>query len=164
MLAPEIRKTLLSRRVNERMTQGARLLGRGEFSAVLARGRVSQVARMVIVALLVAGCGSASGPSAVGEPAALHIVNVDGPRVSILLGDTVVATVPCGTIAVLAPGSGLPGLPWNLTVRADDGQTLGSVSISGSLPQGVLIRGRDVLAGSWPMSYGPAPSPLDTPC
>ena len=52
MLAPEIRKTLLSRRINERMAQGARLLCRGEFSAVLARGRVANFPLFAGLALL----------------------------------------------------------------------------------------------------------------
>ncbi len=52
MLAPEIRKTLLSRRINERMAQGARLLWRGEFSAVLARGWVANFPLFAGLALL----------------------------------------------------------------------------------------------------------------
>jgi hypothetical protein len=40
MLAPEIRKALLSRGINAKLAHGARLLRQGEFSAVLVRGRV----------------------------------------------------------------------------------------------------------------------------
>ena len=52
MLMPEIRKALLLRRINERMAQGARLLWRGEFSAVLARGWVANFPLFAALALL----------------------------------------------------------------------------------------------------------------
>ena len=120
-------------------------------------------AAAILVVLSTLGCSSSSRPSPTGEPAALHVVNVDGPAVYLLFSGTVIATVPCGGSATLAPGGQLPGLPWDLTIRAADGEVLRSVSIT-TLPQGMLVRGRSVLTGSWPMSYGPAPSPLDAPC
>ena len=131
---------------------------------MLSRNWLSRIVGALMVAVLFAGCGPTSEASGPGEPAALHIVNVDGPGVSVILGGKVLAAVPCGGDASLMPGGQLPPLPWDLAVRADDGAILGSVSISGSLPLAILIRGRSVLTGSWPMSYGPAPSPLNAPC
>ncbi len=52
MLDSEIRKTLLSRHIDERVAQGARLVWRGEFSAVLARGRVANFPMFAGLALL----------------------------------------------------------------------------------------------------------------
>ena len=112
----------------------------------------------VTIALLVAGCGSSSGaPGSPSEPGALHIVNVDGPDVSLFIAGTFVAAVPCGQDATLAPGGSLPALPWEVVVGANGGGTLGRVTVS-SLPLGLLIRGSAVLSGPWPMSYGPAPA------
>jgi hypothetical protein len=139
------------------------------------RGALARAASIVTTVMLVVGCGSGAQPSgaadragtqpaAAGERASLHIVNVDGPDVAVMLGGETVATVPCGGSATLEPGGSLPGLPWDLSVRSADGASLRSMSITGPLPQGVLIRGRSVITGSWPMSYGPAPSPLDAPC
>ncbi len=128
------------------------------------RRALARAASILTTVMLLVGCGSGAQPSGTGEPAALHIVNVDGPGVVVMLGDETVATVPCGGSATLQPGGSIPGLPWDLSVRADDGETLRSVSIAGPLPQGMLIRGRSVMIGSWPTTYGPAPSPLDAPC
>ena len=113
----------------------------------------------VTIALLVAGCGLSSGaPGSSPEPGALHVVNVDGPDVSVLIAGKVVAAVPCGQDATLAPGGSLPGLPWEVVVdERGGGGMLGRVAVS-SLPLGLLIRGSAVLSGPWPMSYGPAPA------
>lgn len=127
------------------------------------RRRVFPRSAAIAAVLLLAACGRTTGPST-GDRAALHIVNVDGPRVVVLLADANVATVECGGEATLVPGDNVPQPPWSLAVRADDGAILRSVSIVGDLPQGMLIRGRAVLTGPWPMSYGPAPSPLDALC
>jgi len=126
--------------------------------------RLGRIGPTLLAALLLSGCVQLSESSAPGEPAVLHIVNVDGPDVSVLLGASVVALVACGGDATLVPGPPVGALPWDVVVRADDGAILGSVSILGPLPQGLLIRGRALISGSWPMSYGPAPSPLDAPC
>lgn len=126
-------------------------------------GRSGRLVALVLAGLALAAC-SVSQSGSTGELAALHVVNVDGPGVQLVLADKVVARVPCGGSATLVPGGQLPGLPWVLTVRADDGAVLRSVSIAGELPQGMVIRGRGVMTGTWPMSYGPAPSPLDAPC
>ena len=110
---------------------------------------------VVIIALVAAACGSPLIAPGQSETAALHIVNVDGPDVSILIAGKLVAGVPCGQEATLSPTAPLPRLPWVLVVRATDGGTLGHVAVS-NLPLGVLIRGNEVLSGPWPMSYGPA--------
>jgi hypothetical protein len=139
------------------------------------RGALARAASIVTTVILLIGCGSGAQPSGTVEPAgtksaaaveraSLHIVNVDGPDVVVILGGETVATVPCGGNATLEPGGSLPGLPWDLSVRTAGGASLRSVSIAGPLPQGMLIRGRAVMTGSWPMSYGPPPSPLDAPC
>lgn len=122
-------------------------------------GSRALVIRAVTIALLVAGCGSSSGPpGSSSEPAALHIVNVDGPDVvSVFIAGKFVAAVPCGHDATLAPGGSLPGLPWEVVVGQNGGGTLGHVTVS-SLPLGLLIRGTAVLSGPWPMSAGPAPA------
>lgn len=123
-----------------------------------------RIAQAIVLAAVIAACGPGAATPADGEPAALHIVNVDGPDVVVLLGEAQVATVACGSAATLEPGGALNQLPWNLTVRAVDGVALRTVTIDGPLPSGILIRGRTVLTGPWPMSYGPAPSPLGAPC
>ncbi|MEK6720256.1 MAG: hypothetical protein AABZ33_06235 [Chloroflexota bacterium] len=105
-----------------------------------------------------------TGPGASPEPVALYFVNVDGPDVSILIADRVVADVPCGASTTLAAGGDLPPLPWSVVVRASDGEVIGSPEIVGPLPRSLLIRGRHVLTGGWPIKIGGAPSPLDQPC
>ncbi len=97
-----------------------------------------------------------------GEPAALTVLNVDGPGVSLLVDDQVVVAVPCGASATVMPNEELPKLPWNLAVRADNGEVIGSLSLEG-LPEWVVVRGRSILVGRSP-SYGPAPSLLASPC
>jgi len=143
---------------------GPRSRDRAELARTVMMVRVRGIASGVLVALLVAGCALAGPSSPTGEPAALHIVNLDGPDVSVVLGGAVIATVPCGGSTALAPGTQLPGLPWDLTIRTAAGEVLGSVSIAGPLPQAILVRGHSVLTGPWPMTYGPAPSPLEAPC
>jgi hypothetical protein len=100
------------------------------------------------------GCLAALAQAAEGE---------DGPGRQVL-GGAVIATVPCGASTALVPGTQLPGLPWDLTIRTAGGELLRSVSFAGPLPQGILVRGHSVLTGAWPMTYGPAPSPLEAPC
>jgi hypothetical protein len=122
---------------------------------------VPRVLPLLAVALMLAGCTQTAATSPPAEPISLHVVNVDGPEVSVLVAGKVVAVVPCGNGKTLAPGGSLPGLPWSVVVRANDGETLASLSVS-SLPQVLLIRGRGVMIGPLPMSYGPAP--VGTPC
>jgi hypothetical protein len=128
----------------------------------LSRSRGVLAAIVLAIGLLIAGCASGSSPipSLSGEPAALHVANVDGPDVSLLIAGNVVAVVRCGSSASFEPGGSMPSLPWELTVRASDGEVLQSVSVS-ALPEVLLVRGRGVLTGPWPMSYGPPP---DTTC
>ena len=117
---------------------------------------------IVCMAAVLAGCGASpsASPSPSVEPLAVYIVNVDGPAVDLLLDEQVIASVECGATATLVPGAGgIPELPWELTVRSSDGAVLGTPSVDGPLPQGLLIRGTSVLGGPWPMSYGPAPGP-----
>jgi hypothetical protein len=139
------------------------------------RAALARAASILTTVVLLNGCASGAQPSGTGERlstqsaateelASLHIVNVDGPNVVVILGGATVASVPCGGNVTLEPGGLVPGLPWELSVRSEDGASLRSVSITGPLPQGMLIRGRSVMTGSWPMAYGPAPSPLDAPC
>lgn len=143
---------------------GPRSRGRAGPSCRVTMLRARGIASGVLAPLLVAGCALAGPSSPTGEPAALHIVNLDGPDVSVVLGGAVIATVPCGGSTALVPGTQLPGQPWDLTIRTAGGEVLGSVSIAGPLPQGILVRGHCVLTGPWPMTYGPAPSPLEAPC
>lgn len=122
---------------------------------------MSRHAIALSMALALAACGPTSqspSPSPSAESFGLHVVNVDGPGVIVLVAGEVEATVPCGGSATLAPDGSIPELPWAVEVRADDGQVLRAFDISGPAPQGVLVRGREVLIGSWPMSYGPAPT------
>ena len=114
---------------------------------------------VAILAAVLAGCAGARYASPSGEVPGLHVVNVDGPEVDLVLDDQVIATVACGAIATLVPGTGdLARLPWQLTVRSSNGTVLDSQSLADLLPQGLLIRGTSVLIGPWPMSYGPAPA------
>jgi hypothetical protein len=111
-------------------------------------------------------CG---GVQVVGDPAlepdpndAVHIVNVDGPIVEVLMDGGRVATVACGGSAALI-ATGVPrGLPWTLEFWTSDGEHLETLTVEGPLPWGVLIRGTAVLNGPWPMSYGPATE--EPPC
>lgn len=90
----------------------------------------------------------------------LHVANVDGPAVQVVIAGREVATLACGTSTVLQPGGELPALPWRVEVRAADGTLLdhGSVSFADGPPWGLLIRGHSVLTGPYPMAYGPASS------
>ena len=111
------------------------------------------------MAVLLMGCGASPSSSPTGEVRAVHIVNVDGPDVDLIVGDQVIATLACGGTASLVPGTGsLPELPWEITVKSSEGAILGTPSMADPLPQGVLIRGSSVLTGPWPMSYGPGPA------
>lgn len=97
-------------------------------------------------------------------PGVLHLVNVDGPDVSVLLDGQVVVELPCGASRELATGDGRSPLPWTLEVRATDGEVIGTPTIEGPLPRGLLIRGRNVLTAPWPMKDGPAPANPNAPC
>lgn len=120
---------------------------------------------LVIASLVTLTACGPTAPSPSPEAAFVQVVNVDGPNVDLLLDDDFVMSVLCDASVTLSPGDGkLPALPWRLTVRATDGEILGSVSVNGPLPRGVLIRGRSVLTGPWPMSAGPAPSRVGAPC
>lgn len=116
---------------------------------------------LALLAVMLVGCGLSPSASSGGEVPAVHIVNVDGPSVDLLLDDEVIATVACEATATVVPGAGsVPALPWELTVQSSDGTVLGSPSVADPLPKGVLIRGTGVLTGPWPMlSYGPASPP-----
>jgi hypothetical protein len=103
-------------------------------------------------------------PSAAEQPA-LHVIDVDGPGVTVMLGGQSLASVPCGGSAEVTPGGTVPPLPWELTILADDGGALQFPTREvDTLPWAILIRGRVALSGSWPMSYGPAPANLNDPC
>ena len=104
-----------------------------------------------------------TGSDPTDAPPILHLVNVDGPDVAISIGGRVVAELPCGASRELAVSDGSSPLPWALEVRATDGEVIGTPTI-GALPQGLLVRGRSVLTGPWPMDYGPAPTNPDAPC
>ncbi len=125
---------------------------------------------MLAATFLVAACASttpgvpASQPQPTEQPA-LHILDIDGPGVVVMLGEQTLASVPCGGDAVVAPGGSMPQLPWQLTVLADDGGALSLPPPVVVLPATLLIRDRVALVGSWPMgSYGPAPANLQHPC
>ena len=128
------------------------------------RTHLFRIVGTALMVLLIAACTTPSETTLTGDSGVVHVVNVDGPGVSVLLGAKVVATVPCGGAATITQGSELGALPLDLVVRAPDGAILGIASITGPLPRGILIRGRSVLTGPWPMSYGPAPSPFEAPC
>jgi hypothetical protein len=126
------------------------------------------IASGLAVAVLIGGCTLGTRtvePAIPPEPAVLHVVNVDGPEVEVLLGGLVVATIPCGGTMTLIPGVELPAWPWELLVRATDGgnldgQTERAISIAGpTVPRSLLVRGRSVLTGPWPISFGPRPGP-----
>jgi hypothetical protein len=117
-----------------------------------------------VVALIAGGCGAQVVSVSSSDEPALHIVNVDGPEVSVLLGAKLMASVPCGGEATISTASAGRDLPWDLVVVAEDGGIIGSASIPGPLPRAMLIRGRTVMTGTWPTTYGPAPSPFDAQC
>ena len=120
-------------------------------------------------ALLLAGCASGGGsggrgtsgaPSAVGTAFVLHVLNIDGPTVGLMVGEQVVATVPCGSGVDLHAGAGdVPALPWTLEVRTAAGALVGSASYpTGAAEQSLQIRGGKVTTGGI-MSGGPSAGP-----
>jgi hypothetical protein len=86
MIAPQIRMSLLSDRINERLAPVARLLSRDNFSAVAARGRVANLRLVAAFALV-------TGPIALFTVWAVRFVR--GRRVLVSVDDLdVAATEP----------------------------------------------------------------------
>jgi len=105
------------------------------------------------------------------EPFTLHAVNVDGPRVQLIVNGEIFASLGCGESTELVPesrpdaGGTIPGLPWTLEVRSNGGLLEnGAVRVDWRGPTGLLVRETTVLTGSYPMAVGPAPSqPCSSP-
>ena len=117
---------------------------------------------MVLLATVLVGCTVTTSASPSGEASTVHLVNVDGPKVDVILGEKVVSTIGCGAAVVLEPGRGnLPNLPWDLTVKSSTGTVLGAAHLANPGPDTVLVRGTTVLVGASPMSNGPAQA---SPC
>lgn len=141
------------------------------------RGPTSLVPVLVVLATIavVAGYGlirglnpsPTSGGGAQYTPAVfrLHVANLDGPTVRLVIAGRTVATVACGASTVLEPGAEVPALPWRVEVRTAGGTLLdnGSVSFVQGPSWGLLIRGTSVLTGPYPMAYGPASSGCPSP-
>jgi hypothetical protein len=89
----------------------------------------------------------------------VHVVNVDGPQINLVLNDQVISSIACrGGVTLVAGQGSLSKLPWDLTIKSSDGAVLGVAHLADPEPNAVLIRGTSVLTGPWPMSYGPAPA------
>jgi hypothetical protein len=114
----------------------------------------------VLVGLMLAACDPMMPSPSPTEAQILHVVNVDGPEVAVVVGGQTIAIVSCGGAQEVEPGQTAPALPWNLMVHSTDGQELGSPTRVTQLPRTLLIRGRNATLGPWPMiSYGPAAPP-----
>lgn len=102
---------------------------------------------LLLAVTLTAACsGLFPGPSPAVGTGALSIDSRGGPAVSVRIGNTEVARVPCDSGAVVRPGvGGVPMLPWDLRIRAvSDGRTVLETRVT-ELPQWVLLIGNEAL-------------------
>jgi hypothetical protein len=119
------------------------VLGRLRFSlAALERGTV------LLAVVLASAC---QAPVSSGSP--LHIVNVDGPAVTVSINGGQVTRVGCGSSATVTP-TGSP--PWVVVVIAESGSDLYRTTLVDAAEQGIVVRLDGVRSGAWPMPYGPA--------
>jgi hypothetical protein len=89
----------------------------------------------------------------------VYVDDVDGPPIDVLLGGSVVVSVPCGGGAMLVPGVGsVPPLPWALDVRRQGGPLLKHFEVIGGQFLMLLLRGDTIALGAF-ASDGPAPLP-----
>jgi hypothetical protein len=87
-----------------------------------------------------------SGPS-------LHLVNVDGPAVTVSVNGGQLTSVSCGSVATVTP-TGAP--PWIVVVTAENGSELYRTTLADATEEGIVVRLYGVRSGAWPMPYGPA--------
>lgn len=86
----------------------------------------------------------------------LHIRNMDGPTVKVLVAGVELATVRCGTGLALTPQT---SPPWDVViVDATTSEQLFRREFSDAPDQEVVIRSDGASAGPWPMPGGPAPA------
>jgi hypothetical protein len=118
----------------------------------------------VFSVVLLAACSASPSPSA--WPFAVHAFNVNVGTVVIVVNGQRVATLPCDSTTVIAPGGTVPELPWTLEVQTLSGQAFenGTYHLGGFSPVELVMRDGAVLMGPWPMILGfggqqPCPSP-----
>jgi hypothetical protein len=87
--------------------------------------------------------------------AQVHILNMDGPTVKVVIGGVAVATVRCGESTAVTPQS---PPPWEIVVTDLSGAELLRKTSSDAPEQGVIVRSDGARAGEWPLPGGPAPA------
>jgi hypothetical protein len=90
----------------------------------------------------------------------MNVEDVDGPPVELVIGQQVVARVPCSGYTQVVEGvGGVPRLPWSLDVRRQDGSLLQHFDVEqGPEWAMLLLRGDTVALGQF-AADGPAASP-----
>jgi len=129
------------------------------------KDRCAAAVVLVAAAVLLGGCGPTSAsilpPSSPGPafPPVLSIDSRGGPPVIVKAGAVELARVACSSGAVVTPGdTGVPPLPWNLSVVTQGDGTVLLTSTVTELPKWILIIGDHADIGSTPVA-GPSGPP-----
>ncbi len=109
----------------------------------------------LVVVVVLAACGGGTQSSAYPLPASpfagpqsLYVADVDGPPVDLLIGRTLVASVPCAGYLRLTEGIGpVPPLPWSLDVRRQGGDVLQHFDVTTGDGFTLLIRSDAITLG-----------------
>ena len=111
---------------------------------------------LLLAATAAAGCGGSAVPSA--APGVVFW-NVDGPAVSVSIGDVNLGLLKCGQRSTWDTGApGAPRPPWHIQFVQADGSVFDAIDVP-SADNAILVRRDGVLIGPPDGSVGPAPGP-----
>jgi hypothetical protein len=119
-----------------------------------------RVVSITMVALVLVACSAAPtlNPTPTARPLdVINVYNVDGPDVSVMLGERLLGVAACGSgFHVWAADGVLPPLPWRITLVRSDRSVLNELDLPERPENMVVIRAEEAWAGL-PGSVGPAP-------
>lgn len=122
--------------------------------------RAGWLAGSLLLAIL--GCSAPDvtiSPTGSG-PRPLVVLNVDGPDLTVRIGDSFMFALPCGAAALTldpAGSSSLPPLPWSVDFLFANGSVMDQLTYDGTSERRfVTVRDDSIIVGT-SLGLGPAP-------